>query len=456
MNLRTFIFLAVGAVLSPIQAGAQMVPLCVRNEIAARTVEGEVFSFAPSEAQALIDEVSEAIGLLSGSIVVISCSHVDNAGVWVPRAEEAGVPIRRYLVYNEDWLRLAVGTNRWQAIAIFGHELGHFVDGHFAGNSNLSSVEREARADRFAGCAVARMGGMWSDIENILSRVRRDQDQVYPNRLASLEAARLGFEGCGGHLGQTGEGENTASYEPYTRSMQIILSQSRCYEGPTDGIFGRRTERAFVRFSSYFLRVCGTLQPLEDIISDQPIDDSWLSRVRSNLDAIQQCPASQEIQCVIPRNAFGYTTSQCASTGTCTRSEASMENFCNEYNSLSWEDWEHFFFSSQREGTHHVIVATYPGLSREAAERELAIMRDAHQNVNFELMRTPSLSGGNDTYAAIISQGQDSIALTSELLLYATTCAHSDGRPPIAVDAFAYRHLQGRFTPSPEVLDRYR
>jgi outer membrane protein OmpA-like peptidoglycan-associated protein len=44
------------------------------------------------------------------------------------------------------------------------------------------------------------LGGDWPTLENVLSRLRADSDQLYPNRLASLEVAKQGFRKCGGAI----------------------------------------------------------------------------------------------------------------------------------------------------------------------------------------------------------------------------------------------------------------
>jgi hypothetical protein len=82
---------------------------------------------------------------------------------------------------------------------LFGHELGHFLNEHFTARANVPPAQQEEEADRFAGCAVARLGGEWDVLADLLSRLRREKDELYPNRVQSLEAALQGFRRCGGN-----------------------------------------------------------------------------------------------------------------------------------------------------------------------------------------------------------------------------------------------------------------
>ena len=130
------------------------------------------------------------------SITVISCLDITKAQSYESERSTAAVHAGRYIFYNPDWLREVIGKDRIQAIAIFGHEIGHIVRQHFTARSYLQPKEKEMEADEFAGCAVAKLDGDWGKLEELLSRIRKEYDQQYPDRLASLQAAREGFSKC--------------------------------------------------------------------------------------------------------------------------------------------------------------------------------------------------------------------------------------------------------------------
>ncbi|MGR4871849.1 M48 family metalloprotease [Variovorax sp. LARHSF232] len=105
------------------------------------------------------------------------------------------VPDGEYILYDPDWFREVIGDDRDQAIALFGHELGHFYNRHF--ERKMSEEEKETEADVSAGCAVARLSGDFSRLQNLLSRIRTESGGGgYPSRETSVKAAKQGFDDC--------------------------------------------------------------------------------------------------------------------------------------------------------------------------------------------------------------------------------------------------------------------
>jgi hypothetical protein len=162
------------------------------------STQHDAFEIPASEAEALINQVAKSIGLVGVDVHVVSCELADKAYAYVSDGNEEGVPAGKYIVYNPAWLREVIGKDQVQAGALFGHELGHLLNDHFDAAKDLSTQQKETEADHFAGCAVARLLGQWADLEDLLSRVRSEKDELYPDRLSSLEAAKNGFDACGG------------------------------------------------------------------------------------------------------------------------------------------------------------------------------------------------------------------------------------------------------------------
>lgn len=151
--------------------------------------------FAAPDVEQLVGEVASAIGLDTNGITVISCSEAMKAEATY-FGDDDDAPIGEYIVYDPIWLREVIGKNRPEAIALFGHELGHILNRHWTTNKSRTRLQKETEADKFAGCAVGALGLEWASLESLLSRIRGDVETTYPSRENSLKAARSGFDQC--------------------------------------------------------------------------------------------------------------------------------------------------------------------------------------------------------------------------------------------------------------------
>jgi hypothetical protein len=177
----------------PQAAFGQLEHACIKEFVAGRARGGSL-GIASTEAERIVADVAGSIGLRR-PITIVPCHFAEKASASSPNGV-AGVPAGEYIVYNPDWVREVLGKDKVQAIALFGHELGHFLNGDFTVRRNVPRAVQERDADHFAGCAVARLSGNFEALENLLSRLRRDTDPLYPNRLQSISSARAGFEAC--------------------------------------------------------------------------------------------------------------------------------------------------------------------------------------------------------------------------------------------------------------------
>jgi hypothetical protein len=130
-------------------------------------------------------------------VTVVPCSFGEKASAWLGKPSDDSQE-GEYIIYNPDWVREILGKDKIQAVALFAHELGHFLNADFTTRRNMPRRDKERDADHFAGCAVAKMSGDFSRLEDLLSRLRLEKDTFYPDRLSSIESARKGFELCGG------------------------------------------------------------------------------------------------------------------------------------------------------------------------------------------------------------------------------------------------------------------
>lgn len=171
---------------------------CVLDQVAAKQGNTQL-GIAPPDVELLVQEVAQSIGLTPTGIMIVPCDFTEKVQAWYsPGPPEVSAPNGDYILYQPKWVEEVIGSNRWQAVALFGHELGHLLGRHFTSNRDLPTIERETDADRFAGCAVGRLGGKWTELADLLTRLRPKVDGTYPGRERSLKAARKGFDSCGG------------------------------------------------------------------------------------------------------------------------------------------------------------------------------------------------------------------------------------------------------------------
>jgi hypothetical protein len=163
---------------------------CLRDYFAKKTL-----GIAQPAAENLIKDIGKAMAIM-GEIQVIPCSYAEQVESTVDEDDDTEVPRGEYIVYNPTWVQQVIGNNKVEAIAVFGHELGHFVQRHFSTRSQIDRIQQEIEADYFAGCAVASMGSPWKPMAELLERIRNENDEVYPNRLKSQEKAKQGYDTC--------------------------------------------------------------------------------------------------------------------------------------------------------------------------------------------------------------------------------------------------------------------
>lgn len=168
---------------------------CVNTYLAARKTD-QTLGIAAVDAERLVSRVAQSIGLMR-PVIVVPCTFIEKAYSWLGKPDDQS-PEGEYIIYNPDWVREVLGKDEVQAVALFGHELGHFLNADFTTRKNVPRQQQERDADRFAGCAVARVSGDFAKLEDLLSRLRLEKDAYYPDRLTSIDSAKEGFKACGG------------------------------------------------------------------------------------------------------------------------------------------------------------------------------------------------------------------------------------------------------------------
>ena len=197
--MKRFLTPLVSVLLLTMQTTQADQPLYCIQKFAADLKKAKSYAgFGPSDAELTVAEVARSISFQQNIKVVYCDTGIDKALAW-PARNYSGIPDGDYIAINPTWFQEVIGDDKVQAIALIGHELGHFSGRHFESRSSIPQEQKELEADHFAGCAVARTSGDWKSLENLLKRLRsKIAGMGYPSRAQSLQTAREGFDDCGG------------------------------------------------------------------------------------------------------------------------------------------------------------------------------------------------------------------------------------------------------------------
>jgi hypothetical protein len=199
-------------------------------------------NFAPSLATQLLEDIVSRSNL-DLKPVAIPCDQVENASPFEPESGD-GLPSelgqKKFIVYQKLWVREVLGKSRDMAVFLLGHELGHIIRQHF--RRDLDDLTMESEADSEGGCVLARMGGAWPPVEDLLSRLRPDVDSNYPSAKKSIRLARTSYEDCG---------EGRKSDTPNLKT-EVLYFYKRADEGKVVSVLNRLAPNFQVRQSGVF------------------------------------------------------------------------------------------------------------------------------------------------------------------------------------------------------------
>lgn len=176
------------------------VALCVQTHLAREAKMGPALGVSPSEVEVIVSDIARRIAF-QGTIKITYCeNYIRTAIAWRATKKNAPIPEGEYIAINNTWLRETIGTDKFLAVALLGHELGHIYNQHFEGRQHIPRLQMETEADLSAGCAVASLGGDAKTLEDLFYKLRLKQGTSdYPSRADSLAAAKRGYANCGGN-----------------------------------------------------------------------------------------------------------------------------------------------------------------------------------------------------------------------------------------------------------------
>lgn len=230
----------------------------------------ESLGIESGETSQIISETLKRIGL-TNNITLVQCDTFTKKVVaWAP-PQGSDINEGEYVVYDPEWVREVVGDDRTQVIFLFAHESAHFINRHFGSRRNLPRKQMETEADKFGGCAVARMEADFDSLLNVLNRIRKMEDAIYPNREEAIAAAKEGFTDCGGKVETNSDVEPVAPSVTVTASsvmeIQGELVRVGCYKGTVDGKWGKESRAAASAFEQGSSQQLSSLEPTEELLA---------------------------------------------------------------------------------------------------------------------------------------------------------------------------------------------
>lgn len=148
---------------------------------------------------------SQRAGSELGAIYQVLCpggcgNYVLVSNPSAPNALAAAIgPGQSKIAYNPGFMNQIANTfGPGATFGILAHEFGHHIDFHTTPPWMNNSWSRELKADAWAGCALARVGGNTGQIENALRAIAAYPSASHPGWQYRHNAVRTGFINCGG------------------------------------------------------------------------------------------------------------------------------------------------------------------------------------------------------------------------------------------------------------------
>ncbi|MEI9809697.1 MAG: hypothetical protein WDO16_18565 [Bacteroidota bacterium] len=110
---------------------------------------------------------------------------------------EASVSHRkRYILYNPDFITRInnVTKDKWAAIALVAHEVGHHLNGHTIRKGG-STPQLELEADEFAGFVLRKLGASLKQAQEVMKYIAGTQtSKTHPGRSSRMLAIQQGWD----------------------------------------------------------------------------------------------------------------------------------------------------------------------------------------------------------------------------------------------------------------------
>lgn len=128
------------------------------------TISGDITAYeAGKTAEKVVKDIMSVIGLKSN--FELRAANVPNAAAVILKS-------KRYILYNPDFMdkiNSATG-NKWAAISILAHEIGHHLNGHTLDKVG-SRPQTELEADEFSGFVLRKMGATLEEAQSAMALI---------------------------------------------------------------------------------------------------------------------------------------------------------------------------------------------------------------------------------------------------------------------------------------------
>jgi hypothetical protein len=112
---------------------------------------------------------------------------------------------KRYILYNPAFITSITNLtkDKWAAIALLAHEVGHHLNGHTIGKTG-STPALELQADEFAGFILYKLGATLQQSQSVMNYIaRREGSRTHPSKNSRIQAIEKGWTKATGLEGMT-------------------------------------------------------------------------------------------------------------------------------------------------------------------------------------------------------------------------------------------------------------
>lgn len=190
----------------------------------------EALGLSETEAAMIAENILASIGLRP-NFRVLAVRSIDGiaienaAAILLRQPNESGLG-QPYIVYNPEWIARNIATDRWKAIAVLSHEIGHHLQQHTL-TCQGSDHRKEIEADEFAGRVLRALGASLDDAQSLWRGLSEHGSQTHPPRAERLAAVQRGWQnGRGGSEGTAASGTKCSDTGLYRQIGNTCIFRS--------------------------------------------------------------------------------------------------------------------------------------------------------------------------------------------------------------------------------------
>src|SRR3989337_808626 len=151
----------------------------------------------PAYNDSLVIQVPEAREMLSEIMAVVGLHpNFELKEARVANREASISHRKRYILYNPDYISWINKTtkDKWAAIALLAHEVGHHLNGHTIRKSG-STPKLELEADEFAGFVLYKLGASLEQAQEVMKYIAKTEaSRTHPARNSRMLAIENGWK----------------------------------------------------------------------------------------------------------------------------------------------------------------------------------------------------------------------------------------------------------------------